>query len=105
MIPMQHLLSINFNHDGAGVILSEGRLAAYVNTERFSRKKKHPGIRETDLIQLLEQGRLDISDIDFVLLCNLHNMDTPDIPAEHGTDLKETWLDFQLDELSGRVRL
>ncbi len=34
-----NILSINFNHDGSGVILSDGKIKGYVNTERFSRKK------------------------------------------------------------------
>ena len=102
---MRNILSINFNHDGSGVILRDGAIAGFVNTERFSRKKKHPGIRAAELIELLEQSGLSVRDLDFILLCNLHNMDTPDIPAKHGTDLKETWLDFRLDESATTVSL
>lgn len=47
-----NVLAINFNHDGSAAVISNGRLAAYVNTERFSKKKKHPGIREADLDHL-----------------------------------------------------
>lgn len=51
-----NLLAINFNHDGAAVVLRDGKIAGYVNTERFSRRKKHPGVRESDLHELLDQA-------------------------------------------------
>jgi len=41
-----NILAINFNHDGSAVILSEGDVTGYINTERFSRIKKHRGVRE-----------------------------------------------------------
>jgi carbamoyltransferase len=99
------ILSINFNHDGAGVLLVEGRIAGYLCTERTSRKKKHPGLRETDLDDLLEQAGATVADIDHVMLCNLHNMDTPDIPRLHGSDLKDTWLEFWINQRNDTVRL
>lgn len=102
---MTNLLGINFNHDGAGAILSDGRLAGFVNTERFSRRRKHPGLRECDLAELLGQAGLSLADIDHVLLCNLHNMDSADIPRTHGSDLKETWLAFEVDEAGGTVTI
>lgn len=99
------LLSINFNHDGAGGLLIDGRLAGYVCTERFSRRKKHPGLREEDLDELLDQAGIGLTDVDHVLLCNLHNMDTPDIEQLHGSDLKETWCEFWVNQRHDAVRI
>jgi carbamoyltransferase len=100
-----NILSINFNHDGAGVILSNGRVNAFVNTERFSRIKKHPGIREDDIDNLLEQAGLNLEDIDLVIFCNLHNMDSSDIPFIYGTDLKETWFDHWIRGTTEQVSI
>jgi carbamoyltransferase len=99
------ILAINFNHDGAAVLLAGGRFAGYVCTERFSRKKKHPGLREEDLDELLDQAGLQVGDIDHVMLCNLHIMDSPDIERMHGSDLKETWFEFWVNQLNDRVRI
>lgn len=93
---IRNLLSINFNHDGAAVLLVDGAIAGYVNTERFSRKRRHPGIRESDLDELLDQASLRLADVDLVMLCNLDTIDSPEIPAQYGTDLKETWFGFTL---------
>lgn len=99
------LLSINFNHDGAAVLLTDGRIRAFVTTERLSRLKKHPGLREEDLDELLDQAGAGIEDIDHVLLCNLHLMDSPDITALHGGDLKDTWLEFWINQRNDTVLL
>jgi carbamoyltransferase len=96
--PVQVLLSINFNHDGSAVLLTDGRISGYVTTERLSRLKKHPGLREPDLHELLAQAGLDLGDVDHVLLCNLHNMDSPDIMTLHGSDLKDTWFEFWVNQ-------
>jgi carbamoyltransferase len=101
----QVLLSINFNHDGSAVLLCDGRITAYVNTERFSRVKKHPGLREEDLAGLLSQAGLDLGDVDHVLLCNLHNMDSPDIVSMYGSDLKDTWFEFWVNQTNSMVRI
>lgn len=95
---IKNILAINFNHDGSGALLCDGKLTAYVNTERFSRKKKHPGIREEELSELLEQSNLDIEDIHFIMLCNLNNMDSQDIVSTYGNDLKNTFLNFELSD-------
>src|SRR5262249_37859704 len=100
-----NILSINFNHDGAGVILTDGRIAGYVNTERFSRRKKHPGLRQHDIENLLSQAGLLIKDIDLVQLVNLNNMDSPDIPSLHSTNLKETWPEFWINGTFTSVRI
>jgi carbamoyltransferase len=102
---MRNILAINFNHDGSGAILSDGRLAAFVNTERFSRRRKHPGLRESDLAELLDQAQLSIDLIDVVLLCNLGTMESTDIVAEHGSDLHETWPEFSLSDGGRRVAI
>jgi carbamoyltransferase len=98
-----NILSVNFNHDGAGAIISNGKLAGFVNTERFSRIKKHPGIRKEDLDNLLQQAGLTLQDIDHVCLCNLHVMDSDDIPNTYGTNLKETWFEFWINQTLDKV--
>lgn len=103
--PAAVLLSVNFNHDGAAVVLRDGEIAGFVCTERYSRKKKHPGLREPDLDEVLDQAGVTVADIDHVLLCNLHNMDSPDIPKLHGSDLKDTWLEFWVNQRNDVVRL
>ena len=35
-----NILSCNYNHDGSAAILSDGKIKAYLTTERFSRIKK-----------------------------------------------------------------
>jgi carbamoyltransferase len=85
------VLSINFNHDGSAVLLVDGRVQGYVNTERYSRIKKHPGLREEDLDELLAQSSLTLGTVDLVILCNLNNLDSRDV-----ADLKETWFEFWL---------
>ncbi|HLX48090.1 MAG TPA: carbamoyltransferase C-terminal domain-containing protein [Streptosporangiaceae bacterium] len=97
------ILSVNFNHDGAAVLLLDGRMAGFVCTERFSRKKKHPGLREEDLDELLGQAGVVLGEIDHVMLCNLHNMDSPDIPYLHGSSLKETWFEFWVNQRNDTV--
>ncbi|MFD5823965.1 carbamoyltransferase C-terminal domain-containing protein [Lentzea sp. NPDC060358] len=103
--PVRTILSINFNHDGAAVLLHEGRAAGFVTTERFSGLKKHPGLREADLAELLDQAGISLSDVDHVMLCNLHNIDSPDIVELYGSDLKETWFEFWVDQRNTRVRI
>ncbi len=97
------ILSINFNHDGSGVLLLDGRIRGYLTTERFSGVKKHPGLREEDLDELLAQAGIGLADVDHVMLCNLHNMDSPDVVALHGSDLKHTWLEFWVNQTNSIV--
>jgi carbamoyltransferase len=99
------ILSVNFNHDGAAAILVDGELAGFVCTERYSRLKKHPGLREEDLDELLDQAGIELADVDHALLCNLHNMDSPDVATLHGSDLKQTWLEFWVNQRNDRVRI
>jgi carbamoyltransferase len=99
------ILAVNFNHDGAAALLIDGFLAGFVCTERFSRRKKHPGLREEDLDEILSQAGIELRDVSRVLLCNLHNMDSPDIPYLHGSDLKDTWLEFWVNQRNDTVRI
>jgi carbamoyltransferase len=102
---VRNILALNFNHDGAGVVLSEGEIRGFVNTERFSRKKKHPGLREEDLDELLRQAGITLDDVDHVLLCNFQMMDSNDIVKLHGTDLKETWFEFWVSQRNNAVQI
>ncbi|HEY4211218.1 MAG TPA: carbamoyltransferase C-terminal domain-containing protein [Steroidobacteraceae bacterium] len=100
-----NILSINFNHDGAAVVLRDGDIAGYVNTERFSRRKKHPGVRGVDVENVIAQAGLTLADIDLVQLVNLNNMDSADVVRLHGSTLKETWSQFWVDGTYGKVSL
>ncbi|MPQ96909.1 carbamoyltransferase [Modestobacter sp. I12A-02628] len=102
---MRVVLAINFNHDGSAVVLVDGVLTGYVCTERRSRLKKHPGLREEDLDAVLADAGVELRDVGHVLLCNLHSMDSPDVEHLHGSDLKETWLEFWVNQLADRVRI
>lgn len=101
---LKNILSINWNHDGAGAIIIEGQIAGYVNTERYSRLKKHPGLRGEDLTELLAQAQLKMEDIDLVMMVNLGG-NYPEVEARYGSDLRETWLDFSLNEEKDQVRI
>lgn len=100
-----NILAINFNHDGAAALLREGEIAGYVSTERFSRRKKHPGIRAGDIENIVDQAQLALRDIDLVQLLNLNNMDSPEVARLHGSNLKETWPEFWIDGSYSRVNL
>jgi len=100
-----NILAINFNHDGAAALLREGELAGYVSTERFSRRKKHPGIRASDIEDIVDQAGLQLRDIDLVQLLNLNNMDSPEVVRLHGSNLKETWPEFWIDGTYSRMNL
>jgi carbamoyltransferase len=99
-----NILSINFNHDGSAVVLRDGDIAGYVNTERFSRLKKHPGIRQSELEEVLDQAGISIKNIDQVELVNLNTMDSEEIPKLYGSYLKETWPDLWVDVSCQRLR-
>lgn len=101
---VKNILSVNLNHDGSGVILSNGHIAGYVNTERFSRLKKHPGLREEDLTELLNQSHLSMKDLDLVLMVNL-GVNYPEIEAKYGSDLKETWFDFSFNKSRNKITI
>jgi carbamoyltransferase len=100
-----NILAINFNHDGAAVLVAQGEIAGYVNTERFSRRKKHPGVRACDIENVLDQAGLRMRDIDLVQLLNLNTMDSPEVVRLHGSNLKETWPEFWIDGTYRRVSL
>ncbi|PLY00915.1 MAG: carbamoyltransferase [Desulfuromonas sp.] len=98
------ILSLNFNHDGSGVILNQGHIAAYVNTERFSRIKKHPGLREEDLDELFRQAGATIDDISFVILCN-HGINYPEFLEAFGDKYTDVPFDYKLSPDFKRVEM
>ncbi len=100
-----NILAINFNHDGAAVLLKNGEIAGYVNTERFSRIKKHPGVREEELGNVLQQAGLQPREVDLVQLVNLNNMDSPDVRKLYGGFLKETWPEFWINGSQTKIKL
>lgn len=90
-----NILSLNFNHDGAGCIVSDGILKAFLCTERQSRIKKHPGFRHTDLYTLLARAQMVLREIDVVLLNNIY-VSTTDLLDLYGDRYDEEWLQFTL---------
>jgi carbamoyltransferase len=96
-----NILAMNFNHDGAAFVVSDGVVAGQVTTERFSRKKKHPGVREEDLREVLRQSGSSLGDIDVVYVLNYRIMGSPVIPELHGTTLEESWVRFGLGDFRG----
>lgn len=100
-----NILSINFNHDGAACIVQDGEVTGYVCTERLSRIKKQPGIRNTDLSSLLSQAGIRLGDLDHVILLNLDNCDSAAIIEAYGTDFKEERLSFKLHRDNKRVTI
>ena len=100
-----NILAINFNHDGAAVLLREGEIAGYLCTERHSRRRKHPGVRACDVENILDQAGLSMGDLDLVQLLNLNSMDSEAIARLHGSALKETWPEFWIDGTYQHVRM
>jgi carbamoyltransferase len=99
-----NILAVNFNHDGSAVLLRDGRIAAYVNTERYSRFKKHPGVREQDLVELLDQAALTPERIDHAILCN-RGANYPEVIERYRTDFRDGWVEYALAPDERRVRI
>jgi carbamoyltransferase len=98
------ILSINFNHDGSALLLDCGIITAYVNTERYSRIKKHPGIREPELDELLSQAGIGLDSVDFIILANL-GINFPELEELYHTDFHDSWLSFKLQPDNRTVSL
>jgi carbamoyltransferase len=90
------ILSLNLNHDGSAVVLDDGKITGYVNTERFSRVKKHPGLRAEDLRELLDQAGTTLAGIDHVMF-NQVGVNYPEILEMHGKDFEDTRVPFAID--------
>jgi carbamoyltransferase len=96
-----NILAMNFNHDGSAVILADGVVAGHVTTERFSRKKKHPGVRRQEIEELERQSGLSLDEIDIVYVVNYRVMDSPEVARLYGTDLADSWVEFELGSFRG----
>lgn len=93
---------MNFNHDGSIAILNNGNITSFLTTERFTRKKKHPGVTEEVYFEALKISNINPEDIDLYYILNYESMDCGEIPLVHGTNLKETWLEFELKDIDDR---
>jgi carbamoyltransferase len=99
-----NILSMNFNHDGAAVVLRDGHVAGFVNTERFSRIKKQPGVRREDVAEVLAQAQLRVDQLDLVVVAN-HGLNYPEIVERYGRDFKDTWVPLEIEDGERTVRL
>jgi carbamoyltransferase len=56
-----------FYHDSAAALLTDGRIVAAAQEERFTRKKQDARFPKNAIAYCLEEGRCTISDIDYVV--------------------------------------
>lgn len=98
-----NILSCNYNHDGAVAIISDGILRAYVNTERLSRIKKHPGVTKEAFDEVLRIVKISPQEIDYIILNNLNYMFAPDYIARRGGYEQDSWENIliEIDEDEG----
>lgn len=82
-----HVLGISaFYHDSAAALIHDGRIVAAAQEERFTRKKQDASLPRNALAYCLEEGRVDLSQIDYVAF-----YDKPFLKFER---LLETYLAF-----------
>jgi len=63
-----HILGISaYYHDSAAAILSNGEIVAAAQEERFTRKKHDPSFPTQSILYCLNQARLGLKDIDYVV--------------------------------------
>src|SRR5882724_5242546 len=56
-----------FYHDSAAALLVDGRIVAAAQEERFTRRKGDAGFPEHAIAYCLDEGRIDLDDIDHVV--------------------------------------
>ena len=56
-----------FYHDSAACLVRDGDIVAAAQEERFTRKKHDPRFPENAVAYCLEEGKLDINDLDYVV--------------------------------------
>ena len=54
-------------HDSAAALVVDGKIVAAAQEERFTRKKHDPGFPQRAIDYVLTEGRLSLSDVDFVV--------------------------------------
>ena len=65
---MTSILGISaFYHDSAAALIKDGKIIAAAQEERFSRKKHDPGYPFYSVEYVLKEGRLKLSDVDYVV--------------------------------------
>ncbi|MCK5242913.1 carbamoyltransferase [bacterium] len=57
----------SYYHDSASALLSDGEIIAAAQEERFTRKKHDPAFPTKSIIYCLNQARLELKDIDYVV--------------------------------------
>lgn len=93
-----NILSCNYNHDGSAAILSDGKIKAYLSTERFSRIKKHPGATKEVFDELFKIAEVSPADIDLYLLNNLNYMFAPKYYSDNNGYFQNTWENFIIED-------
>ena len=94
-----NILSCNYNHDGSAAILKDGKISAYLNTERFCRIKKCPGATKEVIDELLKIADLAPSDIDLLVLNNLNYMFSPIYYSENNGYYQDLWENFLIEDI------
>src|SRR5213595_3842583 len=56
-----------FYHDSAAALLVDGRILAAAQEERFTRKKQDARFPENAIAYCLEEGRINLNDVDYVV--------------------------------------
>jgi carbamoyltransferase len=63
-----NILGLHFGHDGAAVVVKDGKLVTAISSERILRKKKFFGITKEVIEIALKEAELSIEDIDAIAL-------------------------------------
>src|ERR1051325_10289609 len=85
-LPMNILGLSAFYHDSAAALVVDGRIVAAAQEERFTRKKHDSGFPHCALAYCLEEGKINLDEIDYVAF-----YDKPFLKFER---LLETYLAF-----------
>ena len=65
---MTSILGISaFFHDSAAALIVDGEIISAAQEERFSRKKHDPSYPYNAIKYVLEEGRINLSDIDYIV--------------------------------------
>jgi carbamoyltransferase len=63
-----HILGISaYYHDSAAALVSDGRITAAAQEERFTRKKHDAGFPKRAIAYCLEEAGVSLEDVDYVV--------------------------------------
>ena len=70
-----HILGISaYYHDSAACLVQDGEIIAAAQEERFTRKKHDPGFPRHAVEYCLNEGRIGIKDLKYVVFYDSRNM-------------------------------